>query len=124
MKADRPATFVGDSMAAAVGGGGGRAVSVREKRPGEARHTTRRRGGSRWEGVGGWAGGGQRREEAVAGRRRSRAVEVCLAGGGQVLSEALWKVADGYGWDEPGLPGVPVGASGCQWVPVPGASAE
>jgi hypothetical protein len=38
------------------------------------------------------------------------------------LSEALWKVADGYGWGEPGLPGVPVGASGCQWVP--GASAE
>jgi hypothetical protein len=94
-------------------------VSVRETRPGEARHTTRRRGGSRWEGV-----VGERRAEAGAGQRRSRAGEACVAGGGQVLSEALWKVADGYGWGEPGPPGVPVGASGGQWVPVPGASAE
>jgi hypothetical protein len=110
--------------------GDGEAVSVRETRPGEARHTTRRRGGSVWEGVFGWPSGGERREEAVAGRGRSRAGEDCVAGGGQVLSEALCRGVEGRGWLWLRRAGAAGSASGRQWapvgewMPVPGASAE
>jgi hypothetical protein len=62
--------------------------------------------------------GGERRQEAVAGRRRSRAGESCLAGGGRVLSEALCR---GRGR---GRSRMSRGCRECQWVPVGGRGCQ